>query len=170
MKEQIFISVRWFVFPMVFFMLFATLAFAQVYQYRDKNGQLHFTNALSEIPEDQQPPVLIKGPDKPAKPKEADPPKEAPQAENADKPREIPLVEDLNEEKAALDKCYARLMKRKKTLKTEKQTLKTPEQVREYRRKVTRLNDEISVYKKRNSAFQKKADTYNAAVREKGEE
>lgn len=170
MKEKIFISVRWFAFPMVFFMLFAPSAFAQVYQYWDKNGQLHFTNALSEIPEDQQPRVLMKGPEKPAKPKEADPPKETPQSEIADKPREIPLVEDLNEEKAALDKSHARLMKRKKTLKKEKQTLKTPEQVRKYRKRVTRLNDEISVYKKRNSAFQKKADAYNTAVREKGEE
>jgi hypothetical protein len=35
---------------------------------------------------------------------------------------------------------------------------------------VTRLNDEINAYKKRNNAFQKKADAYNAAVREKGEE
>jgi uncharacterized protein YlxW (UPF0749 family) len=42
--------------------------------------------------------------------------------------------------------------------------------VREYRKKVTRLNKDIDAYEKRNRAFQKKADAYNEAIREKGEE
>ena len=180
------VHIRGYVFGMAFFMLSAIPVSAKVYQYRDKNGQLHFTNALSGIPEDQQPQVPMEQPEKPAEPtgtennapeksmpetgKTTDPSKETPQAEDPGKPEKIPFVEDLNKEKAALDDIHKRLMKRKKELKTEKETLKTPEQVREYQKKVTRLNKEIEVYKNRNKAFQKKADAYNAAAREKGEE
>ncbi|MCG6879553.1 MAG: DUF4124 domain-containing protein [Deltaproteobacteria bacterium] len=171
---------------MAIFILYTTSAFAQIYQYRDKNGRLHFTNEISEIPEDQQPQVLMKQPEKPAEPKEAkdkvpgqnppepekatDPPAEKPQSQNPEKPASIPIIEDLNREKAALDKIHAKLMERKRDLQKEKESLKTPEQVREYRKKVTRLNNEIDIYKARNKAFQAKADAYNAAVREKGEE
>jgi hypothetical protein len=173
-------------FGMAFCILSAIPVSAKVYQYRDKNGQLHFTNALSGIPEDQQPQDLMKQLEKPAETKgtennapeknppaigkTTDPSKETPQSEDPGKPKKIPIVEDLNKEKAALDDIHRRLMKRKKELKAEKETLKTPEQVREYRKKVTRLNKEIEVYKNRNKAFQKKADAYNAAAREKGEE
>ncbi len=186
MRFEIDRSVRGCVFLTAIFLLCTTSAFAQIYQYRDKNGRLHFTDELSEIPEDQQPQALMKQPEKPAEPKEAkdkapgrnlpepekatDPTVEKPQEQSPDKPPPIPIVDDLNKEKAALDKTHAQLMKRKKNLQKEKETLKTPEQVREYRKKVTRLNDEIDIYKNRNQAFQKKADAYNAALREKGEE
>jgi hypothetical protein len=174
------------VFLFMFFILSAIPAFAQVYQYRDQNGQLHFTNNLSEVPEGQQPEILMKPPNRAAEPEEgavktpvkgspetgkaAVPSKETPKRKDGKKPPEIPIVEDLNNEKAALDRIHARLMKRKKGIKKEKQTLKTPDQVRQYRKKVSRLNTDIDAYKKRNRAFQKKADAYNAAVREKGEE
>lgn len=179
------VHIRGYVFGMAFFMLSAIPVFAQIYQYRDKNGQLHFTNELSEIPENQQPKVLMKQPNRPSEQKKAedhspgqdlpetekgtDPASETPKAEDGENPREIPIVEDLNKKKATLEKTHTRLMVRKKALQKEKQTLKTPEQVREYQKKVTRLNHEIDSYKKRNQAFQKKADAYNEAVREKGE-
>ena len=186
MRFEIHRSVGGYVFLTAIFLLCTTFAFAQIYQYRDKNGRLHFTNELLEIPEDQQPQVLMKQPEKPVEPKEAkdkgpgrdlpepekatDPTVETPQEQNPDKPPPIPIVDDLNKEKAALDKTHAQLMKQKKNLQKEKETLKTPEQVREYQKKVTRLNNEIDIYKTRNKAFQKKADAYNAALREKGEE
>ena len=102
--------------------------------------------------------------------KGTNPAAEAPQAENPEKPPSIPIIEDLNKEKAALDKIHAKLMARKRDLQKQEKSLKTPEQVREYRKKVTRLNSEIDIYKARNKAFQEKADAYNAAVREKGDE
>ncbi len=175
-----------FVFLTACFMLFTSLAMAQVYQYRDPNGRLHFTNDLSEVPEGQRPEIIMKQPNRAAEPEvgaaktpekdspetgtAADPSKGTPKGEDGKKPPEIPIVADLNREKAALDRIHARLMKRKKVLKKEKQTLKTPDQVRQYRKRVNRLNTDIDAYKKRNRAFQKKADAYNAAVREKGEE
>ena len=169
----------------LFLMLSATVAVAEVYQYRDKNGQLHFTDRLSEVPEGQRPPVQ-KDTDSNAGPegvdgyrsdrvafetvKPSDDQGEAPQDKSTDKKVEIPIVEEINKEKASLDKSHAQLMKRKKALKKERETLKTAEQVRVYRKKVARLNKEIDLYAKRNRAFQKKADLYNEAAREKGEE
>ncbi len=186
MKGRIAINLWRFVFLVMFFMLTGVPSFAKVYQYRDQNGQLCFTNQLSDVPEDQLPEVLMKQPEKsaeaqktgekaternPSEPeKTTELPTETPGAESPDKPVPIPIVEDLNKEKAALDKIHAALMKRKKDLQKEKETLKTPEQVREYQKKVTRLNNEIDNYTKRNTAFQKKADAYNKAVREKGDE
>lgn len=186
MKREIHCNISAYVFAVAFFMLSVIPAFAQVYQYRDPNGRLCFTNQLSDVPEDQLPEVLMKQPKKPAEPPETgeketdqnpsepkkttDPPTQTPQTKNPDKPLPIPIVEDLNKEKADLDKIHAQLMKRKNKLQKEKETLKTPEQVREYRKKVTRLNHEVDDYTKRNNAFQKKADAYNAALREKGEE
>ncbi|MCP4579682.1 MAG: DUF4124 domain-containing protein [Deltaproteobacteria bacterium] len=176
MKREIYRKIRAVVFVVAFFMLSVIPAFSQVYQYRDPNGRLCFTNQLSDVPEDQLPEILMKEPKKPAdqNPSEpempADPPTETPQAKNPDKPLPIPIVGDLNKEKADLEKIHAQLMKRKNKLQKKKGALKTPEQVREYRKKVTQLNDEINAYKKRNNAFQKKADAYNAALREKGEE
>ena len=166
----------------LFLMLSATVAVAQVYQYRDKNGQLHFTDRLSEVPEGQRPSVQ-KDTDSNAGPegdrsdravfetvKPSDDQGEAPQDKSTDKKVEIPIVEEINKEKASLDNSHAQLMKRKKALKKERETLKTAEQVRVYRKKVARLNKEIDLYAKRNRAFQKKADLYNEAAREKGEE
>lgn len=186
MKGNICVRALGYVFLWAFFTQSAISAFAQVYQYRDKNGLLHFTNELSEIPEDQKPKVIMEQPEKAAEPqategpapekspletdKTMEPSSEKPPAESPDNPKEIPIVEDLNKEKAALDKIHAQLMKRKRDLQKEKETLKTPEQVRKYQKKTKRLNREIDVYKKRNKAFQKKADAYNAALREKGDE
>ncbi len=186
MKGRITINLWRFIFLVMFFMLMAIPSFAQVYQYRDQNGRLCFTNQLSDVPEDQLPEVLMKqakksmeaqktgekamdrNPSEPEKTTEL--PTETPGTETPGKPASTPIVEDLNKEKAALDKIYAELMKRKKDLKKEKETLKTPEEVKKYRKKVTRLNKEIDDYKKRNTAFQKNADDYNKAVREKGDE
>lgn len=182
MKKEIHYKIRAYVFGVAFFMLPVFPAFSQVYQYRDQNGRMCFTNQPSDIPEDQRSEELMTQaeprktgettPDQyPREPETAAaPPAETPQVKNPDNPHPIPIVEDLNKEKADLDKIHARLMNRKNKLQKKKDTLKTPEQVREYRKKVTQLNDEIGVYKKRNNAFQKKADAYNDAVREKGEE
>ena len=164
--------------------LFSTAASARIYKYRDKNGQVHVTDRLSEVPADQRPEV-VKKPDSPAEPeksgkeesdreasetvKSPDSANETPQNQTDAKGTEIPIVEELNKEKAALDEIHAQLMTRKSELQKERETLKTPEQVRDYKKKVAGLNEEIDAYAKRNEAFQKKADAYNAAVREKGE-
>ena len=156
------------------FVLLATPAPAQIYKYRDQNGMMHYTDSLSDIPPDKLPEVQIETPANPSPPPEKETPdtetdKQKPEKKPEDA-KEIPIVEDINKEKAALDKTHARIMKRKKALKKERETLKTPDQVRKYRKKVTRLNKDIDAYEKRNRAFQKKADAYNAAIREKGEE
>ncbi len=168
------------------FLLSVVFVNAQIYQYRDKNGEMHFTNQLTDVPEGETPKEIMKPPKNPeesaeSKKKESEPGQT--KAEEGDQPAErsaktdapevpekIPIVEDLNKEKAALDRTHARLMKRKKALKKEKESLKTAEQVRIYRKKVEKLNRDIDKYKKRNRTFQKKVDVYNAAVREKGEE
>ncbi len=156
------------------FILLTAPASAQIYKYRDQNGMMHYTDSLSDIPLDNLPEVQIEMPVNPSPPLEKETPdtetdKQKPEKKLEDA-KEIPIVEDINKEKAALDKTHVRLMKKKKALKQERETLKTPDQVRKYRKKVTRLNKDIEAYEKRNRAFQKKADAYNEAIREKGEE
>ena len=161
-------------------------ASARIYQYRDKNGVVHFTDNLSEVPFDQVPEVESRGRDE-KDPKaegtqkgseekdrhpgeEKEPGKEAETGDDAGENRDIPIVEKLNREKAALDAEHAGLVKKRKALNRERAALKTPEEVRAYRKKVKELNKRIKAYEKRNRAFQKEVDAYNSALKEEEKE
>ena len=156
---------------------------ARVYQYTDKEGVVHFTDNLSEIPYDQLPSVESRGKKKmdpegsdEGSQEEVSPPEaESRREEGAESTKDggqdtaIPIVEEMNTEKAALDAEHARLMKRREALKKERDTLTTPEQVRAYQKRVKALNKEIESYQERNRAFRKKVDAYNQALKEKDE-
>ena len=159
------------------FLLLAMPVSAKVYKYRDKDGIMHYTDTLSEIPPEkirEVQPEALKDDEKDVKTgldekKAGEPKTDNAQAEKPDVKKKIPIVEDLKKEKAELDKIHERLMKKKRALKEEQSTLKTPEQVREHQKKLKLLKRKIDAYQKRYRAFKKKADSYNKALSEKGE-
>ena len=152
------------------FVWFSSPVSARIYQYRDKDGVAHFTDRLSDIPEDQLPEArplgerekrpIPEGPRKiPGKKDEAPGKDQEAAKEKGDgsgQRKEIPIIKNLNREKTALDSEHAKLVEKKKALKNERSTLKTPEEVRAYQEKVRGLNKRIGAYEKRNRSFKKR--------------
>lgn len=164
----------------VFFTLFVlwlcSPAFARIYQYKDSNGAIHFTDDISRIPEDQRPPLPPRGypevgsaDDQGKEAAEANEPGAETSTNEARKGDKIPILEEIHKEKADLDAQYADMMKERKALEKKRTTLKTPEQVGAYQKKVKDLNQRIEAYQDRQRAYQKKVDAYNAALKEEQE-
>lgn len=155
------------------FVLFSSPVSAGVYYYRDKSGVLHFTDSLSEIPQDRLPETRRYGEEdkRPIpeglenRPEQKD---EAP-GEGKEESKDLPIFERLNKEKAYLEAEHVALMKEREELKKSKPTVNTREKVKAYQKAMSRFNKRVEVYNERNKAFQKEVDGYNAAIRGEGE-
>jgi hypothetical protein len=158
-------------------------ASAEFYRYTDKNGVVHFTDDLAQVPEDQRPDVrrysepddlltpqqrAQKARQKAVRLQEAATAsvKKKVKKEAILKTNDRSVVARLNKIKAALDEEHAGLVKEKETLVNEKDTLMTPANVRAYQSKATRLNERIAAYEERRKAFQEEVDAFNAGTRE----
>ena len=163
------------------FVLFSSPVSAGVYYYRDKSGVLHFTDSVSDIPQDQLPDARRYGKEDkrpmpeepetspeqkdegPGKGKETG--KKAEEGDRIKEGKEIPIVERLKKEKAFLDAEHSALMEKREELKKTKPTLNSPEKVRAYQKAMSELNERAKAYNERNGAFQKEADAYNSAIK-----
>jgi len=167
------------------FILFSSPVSAGIYYYRDKNGVSHFTDSLSDIPQDQLPEARRYGEEDkspipeglqnsheqkdklPGEGKGAG--KEAEEGDRSKEDKEIPNVESLNKKKASLEAEHVALMEEREELRKKKPTLNTPEKVRAYQKAMSRFNKRVQAYNERSRAFQKEVDAYNSAIRGEGE-
>jgi len=155
------------------FVLFSSPVSAGVYYYRDKSGVLHFTDSLSEIPQDRLPEARRYGEgDKHPMPERLEnrpgQKDEAP-GEGKEEGKGLPIFERLNKEKAYLGAERVALMQEGEELKKTKPTVNTPEKVKAYQKAMSGFNKRVGVYNERNRAFQKEVDAYNTAIRGEGE-
>jgi len=172
------------------FMLLATAAVAEYYQYTDQSGNLRYTDDISQVPEDQKPAMKTFRSEKNVSKEPAD---EAPLDENEPQPSE-PLapestdaggkidLPDVDEETAAdfeegtLEETAAELYRMQKELnntraelaaeraeieaQAPKKNSKSQERI-EYSAKIQDLNIRITEYEEDLKAFEKRVNAFN---------
>ncbi len=123
---------------------------AEYYQWIDKDGVKHFTDNVSEIPEDQRPGLNIyKSIETPEKNK--------PAINKPDKKKDLITHEFLVLKKDALDIESDNLVKKRETLRKQKKSLNG----KKYNKLVTELNIEILEYQKKVDEYEILVEKYN---------
>lgn len=141
---------------------------AEFYRYTGKDGAIHFTDDLNEVPPDQrgeveaftetqspQPPEVIK---KDPATKAADQAKAAVLFLEEKRNTLVTRQEKLKSE-------YERLMKVRAEIESLRQTADTPEKQRVLETKVTALKAEVSEYETQAKALDEEVKAFNQAVK-----
>ena len=158
-------------------LLCAAMAFpvsAEYYQYRDKEGNLHFTDNRGQIPEyalDQEKSYDSAKPEK-SRPDSA--------AHNQSRPRKgaVPdpntwdgqlriKAQKLNREREKLSRTYKRLQEEKARLQKGHPGNMDSQEKKAYAERMQRLNERIERYHKKRSEFQEKVDQFNQQFKKK---
>jgi len=136
----------------VFYMLSAASVSAEYYQWIDQDGVKHYTDDVSEIPEDQRPGLNIYKSIKTPEKKEPD----------INKPDKKNLItpESLVKKKDALDIEYDNLVKKKETLKEQEKNL---DEIK-YNKLATELNIAIQEYQKKTDEYKILVEKYNKQI------
>ena len=171
---------------LIFLFAPATGPAEQLYQYRDQEGQLHFTDDQTQIPEnateietkalEASEPAVEKRPDTPKKQRyEASPAPAQDSSDNAPEPQlemsdaEIGQItaEQLDREKERLDQRLEALQVEKAKLDGVSTEGMTHRQLNTYEHQVRDLNARIEEHKAEQRAFQKKVEAFNARLKQK---
>ena len=154
---------------------------AEIYKYRDAQGNISFTDDWAQVPPDQRPQAEFlqavgdNEAERPASPevKPSDPPQVETQVDPDREPADMAVSEEaiasLNARKNELDSEFAGLMTEKYGLLQEKEKLaglagRDVEAREAYEEKVLDLNRRIADYKMRRDAFQTEAEQVTKAL------
>lgn len=160
----------------VFCLLFAVSASAEFYKYRDKDGNVHFTDDFNKVPPEQRAAVkgyeeIITAPEEEKEP--ADSQSQAAAATDASKAADQKAKYDLNSKIKDLDKRkvelaneYDSLMKENETIAKMRKEVKTPADALKYNETVKALNKRLKEHDKKRKAFYADVEEYNARVAE----
>jgi hypothetical protein len=144
---------------------------AEYYKYTDKNGNVRFTDDLSQVPMDQragvQSYIEIQPPSEPpsVSPPKADsdvqPTTQAPTAEAAQLQK---TREALMQRKTALDAEYQKLMDEKSKIDAERAAARSKARINTYNKKVAEFNEKIKRFEEKRSIYQQDMERFNADV------
>jgi hypothetical protein len=154
--------------------LFSISASAEYYKYIDKNGNIHYTDDLTAVPENQrtnineyneiQSNVVDRQKDE-DKVKPSDSLIEEKKAGTKDGTYDFSeMKKKLDSKKAALNKEYDALMDEKKQLGEEKNKLRNRTAANKYNKSVLEFNEKIADYQKRKKEFDAEVESYNNQV------
>jgi hypothetical protein len=159
---------------LVFFFSFPVSG--EYYRYTDKQGVVHFTDNLGDVPKAQRTEsnsyeeIQDAAGSKDAQKEEQALPEtpakkiEPNQTGDGNESETLSQLQTLNREKEILDNLYEQLVTRKQALNKEKESLSTSTEVSAYQKKIKTLNQEISDFEKRRKNFEEKAKKFNAQV------
>ena len=142
----------------VFYILSATSVSAEYYQWIDQDGIKHFTDDVSEIPEDQRPGLNIYKSIK--TPEKKKPDKNKIDKNKPDKKKNLITHESLVLKKDSLDIESDNLVKKRETLRKQKKSLSG----KKYNKLVTELNTEIQKYQKKVDEYEILVEKYNKQI------
>jgi len=161
--------------------LCAITAQAELYQYTDQNGVVHYTDNYPAIPEQYRPQVDAQE-ETPPEPQKTEPQKA--QSENPASQPEDPGQKDpggldktagddatrhkgaaLAERKKKLDQTYEALMEEKKALDAQAGELTGKDEIRAYNEKVAQLNEKIKQYQEKRQALKTEIEAFNKGVK-----
>ena len=155
-------------------LLFSMSASAEYYRYIDKDGNVHFTDDLTNVPENQRTDIheytgfqgdaydQQKDDQKAEKPK---PLIEKEQLKNKpDKNDFSEIKKRLDQEKEKLDEEYRALMEEKKQLIEDEKKLKSGKAAKKYNKVILKFNEKIEDYERRKKLFNEEVEKYNIQV------
>lgn len=142
----------------VFYILSATSVSAEYYQWIDQDGIKHFTDDVSEIPEDQRPGLNIYKSIK--TPEKKKPDKNKIDKNKPDKKKNLITHESLVLKKDSLDIESDNLVKKRETLRKQKKS----HSGKKYNKLVTELNIEIQKYQKKVDEYEILVEKYNKQI------
>lgn len=150
----------------------APAAAEELYQYKDQNGHMHFTDDLSDVPENQRPKIKSFQEIPPSKKGNAS---DDNQANHSNSQKSAPSGSTWNgklEQKAdSLEKQRNALNRKYEKLRSEKQALEPPPasashaEKREYQSRVEELNRKITAYKKQKKQFEEQVFDFKDKTR-----
>lgn len=164
--------VRWLI--SLSLLLFSMSASAEYYRYLDKNGNVHYTDDLTNVPENQRTDINeYTG----IQDNEYDQEKDEQKAEQSqpiiekEEEKNKPDINDfseikkrLDQEKERLDEEYRALMEEKEEITAEKNKNRSKSQAKKYNKVILEFNDRIEDYERRKRLFNEEVEKYNSQV------
>ena len=155
-------------------LLFSMSASAEYYRYIDKDGNVHYTDDLTNVPEDQRTDINeYTGIQDGSNDQEKDEQKEeTPQPllekENVknkpDMDKFSEIKKQLDQEKEKLEEEYRALMEEKKEIAENKNKYRSKSQARKHNKVIVEFNEKVENYENRKDLFDKKVEEYNEQV------
>jgi hypothetical protein len=149
-------------------------ASAEYYKYIDKDGNVHYTDDLTNVPENQRTDINeytgFQGDPYDQQKDEQKSEKEQPVLER----EHVKNVPDMNEfseikkrldqEKETLEEEYRALMEEKKEIAENKNKYRSKSRAKKYNKVILKFNEKIEDYERRKKAFNTKVEEYNDLV------
>ncbi len=155
-------------------LLFSISASAEYYKYIDKDGNVHYTDDLTAVPENQRTDIneyneiqsnvvdRQKDENKANAPETLIEEKQSEAKQNTYDFSE--MKKQLDRKKEALNKEYKTLMDEKKQFQEDKNKLKSRTAAKKYNNSVSKFNEKIEDYKRRKKEFDAEVEKYNSQV------
>ncbi len=166
-----------------FLFLCTGAAQAELYQYVDQNGVVHYTDNYAAIPEQYRPQATV-SPEAPAEPQDRQAAGSTPtpddpgrvtdetggkeQTEASDKNRNARQQEweQLVERKKQLDQTYESLLEEKAALDARSKKISKEDEIKAYNQEVKQVNEKIRQYREKEKALRSDIDQYNERIRQ----
>ena len=156
-----------FIFIMFFSVTFVLPATAEFYRYKDKHGNVIYTDDLNKIPPEQRNQILPYEESESATP--ADTEKPAAEEKTSDQNQASSDMNEkerlqLKQEEEILNKEYDALMDEREKLDAEKGKAVTSTEIKAYNKKVVDFNNRIQAYEKKRDQFSDKVKAFNEKI------
>ena len=163
---------RWII--LISIVLFSMSASAEYYRYVDKDGNVHYTDDLTSVPENQRTDIneytgFQDGSNDQAKDEQKEetpqPLLEKEQVKNKpDMDKFSEIKKQLDQKKEKLDEEYKALMEEREDIEKNKNKYRSNSQTKKYNKAILEFNGKIEDYEKRKNLFNKEVEEYNEMV------
>ena len=163
---------RWII--LISIVLFSMSASAEYYRYVDKDGNVHYTDDLTSVPENQRTDIneytgFQDGSNDQAKDEQKEetpqPLLEKEQVKNKpDMDKFSEIKKQLDQKKEKLDEEYKALMEEREDIEKNKNKYRSKSQTKKYNKAILEFNGKIEDYEKRKNLFNKEVEEYNEMV------
>ena len=163
---------RWII--LISIVLFSMSASAEYYRYVDKDGNVHYTDDLTSVPENQRTDIneytgFQDGSNDQAKDEQKEetpePLLEKERVKNKpDMDKFSEIKKQLDQKKEKLDEEYKALMEEREDIEKNKNKYRSNSQTKKYNKAILEFNGKIEDYEKRKNLFNKEVEEYNEMV------
>lgn len=160
---------RWLI--LLSLLLFSMSASAEYYRYIDKDGNVHYTDDLTNVPKNQRTDINeyngFQGDpyDQQKDEQKAEQLIEEEQVKNKPDISDFSEIKKrLDQEKEKLDEDYRALMEEKKEIAKDKDQYRSKSSAKKYNKVILEFNEKIEDYERRKKLFNEEVEKYNQRV------